>query len=597
MRRYREPVAAGKKINWAIVKSLLPYLQAHKFKIFVALMLLVLAKLATIAMPFALKYLVDLLDNQHVSLALPDYLLAPVALIIAYGALRFFSTLFAELRDTLFNRVSERIIRHIGKQVFSHLLSLDYTFHLQRKTGALARDIERGTSGISFLLRFLVFNIVPTFLEIFLVINILLFNYGLAFAVVTGLAVVFYIGFSMIATNWRSQFIRDANRADSDANAHAVDRLLNYETVKYFTNEDHEVNQYDRALSKWEEAKNKNRLSLALLNSGQSLIISIAIISLLYLSANEVLDNTMTIGDFVLVNAFMMQLFMPLNFLGFVYREIRASLVNIEQMFNLLQVKPAIQDAKKALEYTIKDGAIRFENVFFTYPNCRPALNDVTFSVPAGAKIGIVGESGAGKSTITRLLFRFYDPEKGKITIDNIPITNMTLRSLRSQIAMVPQDCVLFNTSIIENIRYGRPDASDDEIYEVIRAAHLDKLIARLPDGVDTLVGERGLKLSGGEKQRIAIARAMLKRPRILVLDEATSSLDSESEEAILAELNEISKGITTLAIAHRLSTIADAECILVLQNGRIIEVGSHDDLLNQQGYYAKLWSIQKRNK
>jgi ATP-binding cassette subfamily B protein len=372
---------------------------------------------------------------------------------------------------------------------------------------------------------------------------------------------------------------------------------LNYETVKYFTNEDHEVNQYDRALSKWEEAKNKNRLSLALLNSGQSLIISIAIISLLYLSANEVLDNTMTIGDFVLINAFMMQLFMPLNFLGFVYREIRASLVNIEQMFNLLQVKPAIQDAEKALEYKIKDGAIRFENVFFTYPNCRPALSDVTFSVPAGAKIGIVGESGAGKSTITRLLFRFYDPEKGKITIDNIPITNMTLRSLRSQIAMVPQDCVLFNTSIIENIRYGRPDASDDEIYEVIRAAHLDKLIARLPDGVDTLVGERGLKLSGGEKQRIAIARAMLKKPRILVLDEATSSLDSESEEAILGELNEISKGITTLAIAHRLSTIADAECILVMQNGRIIEVGSHDDLLNQQGYYAKLWSIQKRNK
>ncbi len=518
---------------------------------------------------------------------------APVALIVAYGFTRFGNVLMGEIRDTIFGRVTERAMRRIGLQVFQHMHALDLDFHLNRRTGGLARDIERGTTGISFLMRYFVFNIAPTIIEVLLIAGILFYNYGIGFALIILVSVSLYIGFSLVATEWRTRFVRDVNLADSTSNTRAVDSLLNYETVKYFTNERHECERYDSALAHWEEARRKNRLSLFSLNAGQALIIAVATTAMVWLAASQVLQGAMTTGDFVAVTSYMMILFVPLNFLGFVYREIKGSLANIERLFELMNVEPRIVDRAEAPALQVRRGRICFEHVSFGYDPERRTLSDLTFSIEPGQKVAVVGASGAGKSTLVKLLFRFYDTDQGRILIDDQDIRAVTQQSLRRAIGIVPQDTVLFNASLFDNVRYGRPDASDEEVEQAIYLAHLDAFIDRLPEGRDTLVGERGLKLSGGEKQRVAIARTLLKRPPILVFDEATSSLDSHSERAILDAINEISRGHTSLVIAHRLSTVVDADTILVLDQGRLVEQGSHTRLLAHGGYYAALWRAQ----
>ncbi len=576
------------KLNWKVLKKLWPYLLEFKGRIVLALMCLVIAKIASVGLPFVLKSLVDTLSAASTE----QMLSVPIALVLVYGAMRLLNTLISEVRDTLFGRVTERAIRRLGLSVFEHLHRLDLAFHLERRTGGLSRDIERGTSGISFLMRFMVFNIVPTLLEIALVIGILFYNYGWLYAFTTLGAVAGYILFSIIATEWRTGFVREAAQADSKSNTRAIDSLLNYETVKYFNNESYEAEKYDEALSLWEQAKRKNRLSLFALNAGQALIISIAMTLMLAFAARDVTEQVMTIGDFVLINAFMMQLFMPLNFLGFVYREIRGALANIERMFALLERTPKVQNKPAAITPQIKKGGLRFENIHFNYDG-RAILNDVSFELLPGKKVAIVGDSGAGKSTIVKLLFRFYEAQQGHIFIDGHDITDLTQSALRQAIAIVPQDTVLFNDSLLENIRYGLPNSSDEQVQQAIKMAHLTDFINKLEDGWHTKVGERGLKLSGGEKQRVAIARAILKGSPLLVFDEATSSLDSHSEQAILTALKEMEKDHTSLVIAHRLSTIVDADLILVLSQGRIIERGTHQELVQLQGLYHKLWIVQ----
>jgi ATP-binding cassette subfamily B protein len=519
-----------------------------------------------------------------------------IALIVAYGALRLANVLFGEIRDTLFGRVTERAMRRLGLTVFEHLHRLDLDFHLSRQTGGLSRDMERGTSGISFLMRFMVFNIGPTLLEIAMVVGILFYNYGFTFATVILAAVVIYVFFSMRATDWRTKFVKELNQADNQSNTRAIDSLLNFETVKYFNNEKFEAQRYDVGLEAWEIARRKNRLSLFALNGGQAFIIALAMTSMLALAAFEVAAGNMTIGDFVLVNAFTMQIFMPLNFLGFVYREIRGSLTNIENLFMLLDREPQINDSKQSKELKVSQGNIRFENLRFGYNEKRQILNDLSFTVEAGSKVAVVGESGSGKSTLVKLLFRFYELNSGSIFIDDQNIKDVTQDSLRASIGIVPQDTVLFNDTLYENIRYGRPNATEADIAEAIKLAHLDQFIEKLPDGTETQVGERGLKLSGGEKQRVAIARAILKRPPIMVFDEATSSLDSQSEQSILRALKELAQGHTSLMIAHRLSTIIDADQILVMHQGNIVESGTHEGLLSQDGHYAKLWQAQQKS-
>lgn len=576
------------KLNLHVLKLIWPYLLEFKQRVILALLCLIIAKLASVSLPFILKSLVDGLSD-----ASPEQLLSvPIALVVAYGGLRLLNTLISEVRDTLFGRVTERAIRRLGLNVFEHLHRLDLEFHLERKTGGLSRDIERGTSGINFLMRFMVFNIVPTILEIALVVGIFFYNYGIEFAAITLGSVLAYGLFSVLATEWRTEYVREAAKADSHSNTRAIDSLLNYETVKYFNNEAFEARRYDKALEEWEYAKRKNRLSLFALNVGQALIISLAMTMMLALAAYNVVQGVMTIGDFVLVNAFMMQLFIPLNFLGFVYREIRGALANIERMFGLLKRVPLIQDKEGAKGVCLGAGELKFESVSFSY-NTRQILKNVNFTILPGQKVAIVGDSGAGKSTIVKLLFRFYDVEKGCISLDGVNINDLTQDALRQAIAIVPQDTVLFNDSLLENIRYGRPDASDEEILKAINMAHLSHFIETLPEGWNTPVGERGLKLSGGEKQRVAIARAILKGSPLLVFDEATSSLDSQSEQAILNALKEVAKGHTSLVIAHRLSTVVDADQILVLSQGQIVETGNHESLLVQDGLYAKLWNIQ----
>ena len=580
------------KLNWHVVKLLWPYLLEYKGRVALAMSCLIVAKLASVGLPFILKDLVDTLDANKTAQALS----VPIGLVLAYGAVRLLTVITGEIRDTLFGRVTERAIRRLGLAVFDHLHRLDLDFHLERRTGGLSRDIERGTSGVSFLMRFMVFNIVPTLLEIAMVIGIFFFNYGIAFAAITFTSVMAYIWFSVVATEWRTEYVRDAAKADSLSNTRAIDSLLNYETVKYFNNEKYESDRYDQALDQWEVAKRKNRLSLFALNGGQALIIALAMTAMMALAAYKVTNNEMTLGDFVLINAFMMQLFMPLNFLGFVYREIRGALANIERMFSLLDKHPRIVDKPDALDFEPKRGELSFEHVSFSYDD-RPILRNVSFKVAAGKKVAVVGDSGAGKSTLIKLLFRFYDVEQGRILIDGQDIRHLTQDALRRAIAIVPQDTVLFNDSLVENIRYGRPDATDEEVRHAIKLAHLEHFIASLSQGWDTKVGERGLKLSGGEKQRVAIARAILKGSPVLVFDEATSSLDSRSEQAILSALREVAKGHTSLVVAHRLSTIVDADQIVVLSQGEIVEQGNHQSLLAQDGLYAKLWRIQNEQK
>ncbi len=590
MRRSSTTHQEPEKFNWQVFSSLIPYLLEFKGRISLAIGCLIATKLASVYLPFVLKDIVDTLDKQLEN----NVLLVPFGLVAAYGAVRLSIVLFAEIRDTLFGRVTERAIRRIGLSVFKHLHSLELDFHLNRQTGGLSRDIDRGTSGINFLMRFMVFNIVPTLLEICLVIGILWFNYGIWFSVLTAVSIASYVGYSVIATEWRTRYVRAANKADSSSNTRAIDSLLNYETVKYFTNEEYESKAYDEQLATWEKAKMQNRLSLFALNGGQAVIISISMTAMLGLAAYEVTYGNMTLGDFVLVNAFMMQLFMPLNFLGFVYREIKGSLANIEQMFSLLKKEPQIKDQPGAEALLMKEGNISFNNVYFSYHQDRAILQGLNVEVKAGQKVAIVGESGSGKSTLVKLLFRFYDCTSGAISIDGQNIANVTQHSLRHNIGIVPQDTVLFNDSLLENIRYGDPEASDEQVNQAIELAHLSRFVESLPDGVDTQVGERGLKLSGGEKQRVAIARTILKNPAILVFDEATSSLDSQSEQAILSAIKEVSQGKTTLVIAHRLSTIVDADVIVVMAKGQVIEQGSHDTLIEKQGHYSKMWRLQQ---
>lgn len=580
-------------IKWRIIAHLVPYLRESSGRVGLAMLCLLAAKGAILAIPFLLKHLVDSLDNGSTVSLTTSFL---VGLVLAYGAARFSNVLFSELRDTVFGRVTERAMRLIGLQVFRHVHALDLEYHLNRRTGGLARDIERGTTGISFLLRFFVFNIAPTLLEIAAVAAILLFNYGISFATITVLSVFFYGLFSLRATEWRTKFVREMNEADSSSNTRAVDSLLNFETVKYFTNEEFEARRYDKELQKWELARRRNRLSLFGLNGGQALIIALSQTSMIGLAAWQVRDGTLTLGDFILINQFMIQLFMPLGFLGFVFREIKGSMANIEKMFELLALQPTVTDAPQAPALTVTKGEIVFENLSFSYHPDRNILNGVEFLIKPGQKVAVVGDSGAGKSTLVKLLFRFYDPQGGRILIDGQDIRNVSQVTLRQSIGIVPQDTVLFNDSIFENVRYGNPEASDAAVDEAIKLAHLDTFISSLPDGTATMVGERGLKLSGGERQRVSIARTILKRPPILVFDEATSSLDSKSEQAILTALGEISRDHTSLVIAHRLSTIIDADSIVVLHKGSIAEQGTHEELLRAGGHYAELWQVQQQS-
>lgn len=576
-------------LNWRILRSLIPYLAEFRVRLISALGLMALAKLATVAVPLVLKYIVDHFEAGGTE----ALVLVPTGLLLAYGLLRFGTTLFGELRDAVFARVAERAMRRVTLRVFRHLHKLELGFHLSRQTGAISRDIERGTSGISFLLRFMVFNILPTMIELLLVAVILFLTVGPIFTLTVLIAIVVYVAYSVVITEWRTRFVRAANLRDNEANTRAIESLLNYETVKYFGNERFEAERYDEGLARWEQARMKNVLSLVLLNIGQAFIIAAAMTVMMFLAAQQVASGTLSLGDLVMVNAYMIQLFLPLNFLGFVYREIRQSLANIERLFHLLEHPIQVNDQPDAGTLQVHQASIHFERVSFGYRSDRPILKEVSFSIPSGHKVAVVGASGAGKSTLARLLFRFYDVDGGSIRIDGQDIREVSQDSLRRAIGVVPQDTVLFNDSIAYNIAYGRPGVTTEQIQEAASLAHLDTFLQQLPEGLDTVVGERGLKVSGGEKQRIAIARMLLKNPPILVFDEATSSLDSGSERAILQALNEVAANRTTLVIAHRLSTIMDAHQIIVLDQGTVIEQGTHQELLSARGAYYQLWLHQ----
>ena len=598
MRRFAQsdavlvPSAQGKgqpRSDWHAIRTLLPYLMEYKGRVALAIVFLVAGKLANVTVPLVLKGIVDSLSIGKAALAVP------VALLVAYGALRFSTTLFTELRESVFARVTHRAVRRIALEVFQHLHSLALRFHLDRQTGGMSRDIERGSRAISSLMSYTLYSILPTLLEIALVTGILLYKYDVAFALITFVTLTLYIAFTVTVTEWRTKYRRLMNEEDSKANTRAIDSLLNYETVKYFGNEAHEARRYDENLQRYERAAVKSTTSLSMLNAGQSLIIAAGATAVMWKAAAGVVDGTMTLGDLVLVNAFMIQLYIPLNFLGVLYREIKQSLADMERMFRLLEENREVEDRPGAPVLAAANPTIRFEDVDFGYDPRRQVLDGVTFEIPGGRTVAVVGHSGSGKSTLARLLFRFYDVTGGRIAIDGRDIRDVTQASLRAAIGIVPQDTVLFNDTIYYNIEYGRPGATREEVVEAARAAHIDRFIEGLPDGYETRVGERGLKLSGGEKQRVAIARALLKAPKILIFDEATSALDSKSEKAIQAEIDRIAQGRTTLMIAHRLSTIMGADEVLVMDRGRIVESGRHAELLAAGGIYERLHRLQFR--
>jgi ATP-binding cassette subfamily B protein len=576
------------------IRNLLPYLGEFKGRVALAVALLIAAKVANVGVPVLLKSVVDTLTGPPGS-GQAVVLVLPLALVLGYGALRFAATLFGEIRDAVFAKVTQRAIRRVALRVFRHLHGLSLKFHLERQTGGVSRDIERGTRGISFLLQFMVFNILPTLVEIGLVAGYLFWCYDWRFGAVTLATLAVYVTFTLLITEWRMVFRRTMNDMDSNANTCAIDSLLNFETVKTFGNEDWEARRYDESLTRWETAAVRNQTSLAALNAGQAFIIGAGVTGLMLLAADGVVTGGLSLGDLVLVNAFLLQLYLPLNFLGFVYREIKNALADMERMFDLLRQHPDVADAPDARPILVTGGRIEFDGVGFAYDPRRPVLHGVSFVIEPGQKVAVVGPSGSGKTTLSRLLFRFYDVGEGSIRIDGQDIRAVTQQSLRANVGVVPQDTVLFNDTIGYNIAYGAPGASHDRIEEAARAAHIDAFIASLPDGYQTRVGERGLKLSGGEKQRAAIARALLKDPRIMVFDEATSALDSATEAAIQQELARAAQNRSTLIIAHRLSTIVDADEILVLQAGRIVERGTHAGLLAAGGVFADMWDRQQR--
>lgn len=576
-----------------VLKNLWPFVWQKKFRLFSAIFFLILAKSSLVLLPLLLKHIVDRLDiNVNAENAI---LVLPVILLLAYGGFRLASSLFSELRDMIFVYITQNTIRQIIHKVFIHLHNLSLRFHLERKTGGLSRDIERGSRSMSFVLSFMIFNIIPNLVELLFVTIILFLLLNPWFALISAISILLYAGFTVIATDWRNNFVRQRNEMESKANTKAIDSLLNYETVKYFSNETFEANRYDENLSKMESAGINSQLSLSVLNFGQGAIIAISITAMMFMAAQGVVLGERTLGDFAMVNAYLLQLFAPLGFLGFVYREVKNGLADMERMFGLLYLNPEVCDKENAHTLEIKQAEIKFEKVSFSYDEKRPILENVSFHIPAGKKIAIVGSSGAGKSTIVRLLFRFYDIKQGQILIDNQDIKEITQHSLRQSIGIVPQDTVLFNDTLFYNIQYAKPDASEEEVYKAAKLAHLSEFIESLPDKYQTMVGERGLKLSGGEKQRVAIARVILKNPPILLLDEATSALDSKSEQVILAALKEISEKRTTLVIAHRLSTIVDADEIIVLEKGKVIEKGNHSQLLSLNGNYAHMWYLQQQ--
>jgi ATP-binding cassette, subfamily B, heavy metal transporter len=591
-----DPSASERAEHWRVLKELARYLWPDdrrdlRWRVVVAMIFLVAAKAVNVVVPYLLKLAVDSLAPAASGQSVP--LSITMGFVIAYAVARVLNQTFGELRDFVFAKVSQHTQRTVGLTTFKHLHSLSLSFHLDRQTGGLSRAIERGTRGIQTVLSFMLFNILPTLLEVFLVAGILWITFGWPIAVVTFVTIIGYIAYTLTVTDWRTKFRRTMNQKDSEANTKAIDSLLNYETVKYFSNEEHEYSRFDSALEGYESAAVKSQTTLSLLNIGQGLIISAGLVAILIMSARGVAEGTMTVGDFVLVNTYLIQLYLPLNFLGFVYREIKQSLVDMDKMFELLHVPRAIEDKHLAPELQVTAGEVVFDRVDFGYLPERTVLRNVSFRVPPGKTVAIVGPSGSGKSTISRLLFRFYDVGQGSIRIDGQDLRDVTQSSVRRAIGIVPQDTVLFNDSIAYNIRYGNPLAREEEIRHAARLAQMESFIEKLPKRYETRVGERGLKLSGGEKQRVAIARTILKNPKILVFDEATSALDSQTERGIQDSLRQVSKDRSTLMIAHRLSTVVHADEILVLKDGAIIERGTHQELLALNGEYAMMWARQ----